>query len=169
MAKIDNILKRLRDAFPRKKLAFEASMRAAGIEETIEQRISKPKRLKYLSTFKDSVRRPMSPMLAGRFQYAGTWEEGLDIWLGADQMRAAMKRRELRTTHKSLREHWEGSAPMLYTDDQLTLFGITSGVSENVTYLVWTGRKEPEVWTYVGMNSNQYKNLAEFLESQIEP
>jgi hypothetical protein len=57
----------------------------------------------------------------------------------------------------------------LYQDDQLGLLGVTEDVPEDLVYIVWASAHEPEIWSYSGMRENRYRNLAEFLESQIEP
>ena len=72
---------------------------------------------------------------------------------------------ELNIYHNSLRDHWEDSAPMLYPDKCLTLFGITEGVPEHRVYLVWKNEgKEPELWSYMGMEVLEFKNLEKFLK-----
>lgn len=56
---------------------------------------------------------------------------------------------------------------MMFPDAQLTLFAVTDGVPDNLTYLVWIS-DEPEVWVYRGMDSQRFDHLAAFLESNIQ-
>lgn len=84
-------------------------------------------------------------MLKARFDYASIIKRGRDIWLSPAEMERWMKKREVKSFHRALREHWEQSAPMMFPNDRLTLLGVTDGVPDNLTYLVWRD-DEPEVW-----------------------
>lgn len=162
------LLERLQAEFPKKRQAFESIMRQAGIDQTITQVIAPTVAAIQLPTFDNSIFRRPSPMLRARFEFAGTWKEGTDTWLAPDEMVDLMQRKSVRAIHKSIRAKWEGSAPMRFADSQLTLFGVTDGVPENLTYLVWVDDVEPEVWSYVGMNVHRYKTLEEFLKAQLQ-
>ncbi|MCA9032390.1 MAG: hypothetical protein KDA66_16345, partial [Planctomycetaceae bacterium] len=71
--------------------------------------------------------------------------------------------------HCALRENWEGSAPMVFPDERLTLFGVTEDVPENLTYLVWAkDDAEPEVWCYMGLASHEFSSLESFLNWRLE-
>ncbi len=49
----------------------------------------------------------------------------------------------------------------LIAQGDLTLFAVTQDVPDSLVYLVWQGtQEEPEIWTYLGMNTHQFKNLA---------
>jgi hypothetical protein len=103
-------------------------------------------------------------MLKARFDYAGSIDHGGDCWLNPAEMERWMRKRMVRSYHKSLREHWENSAPMLFADHDLTLFAVTQDVPDNLVYLVWQGaEEEPEVWSYLGMNAHKFNNLASYL------
>ena len=167
--RIAGILSDLQLHFTRKQNRAAARLRAAGISDRLEQRIASAELVAELPTFRDQVNRPLSPMLEERFRVAGRWTEGTDIWLASSDMHAAIRSPSIRGVHQSLRDNWEGSAPMLYQDDQLGLFGVTEDVPEDLIYIVWAVGNEPEIWRYSGMRESRYRNLAEFLESQIEP
>ncbi len=111
----------------------------------------------------------LTPMLKARFEYAGSWDIAQSVWLSANEMTSHMKLKRIKDYHRSLRENWDGSAPMMLSDDRLTLFGITKGVPDNLIYLAWTKNdKEPEVWTYAGMESHHFKNLKQFFKWCLE-
>jgi hypothetical protein len=75
-----------------------------------------------------------------------------------------VKKQEVRSYHTALRENYEGSAPHLFADHDLTLFSVTDGVPQNLTYLVWRlSGEEPEIWSYVGMETYKFENLAGYL------
>jgi hypothetical protein len=123
-----------------------------------------PEKTRFLPTFDPQRRRRFSPMLQARFAYAGTITHGLDQWLSPAAMARWMRKRVVRSYHKALREHWVGSAPNLFPDRDLTLLTVTKGLPEDLTYLVWhPAAKEPEIWSYSGMASHRFKNLAAFL------
>ncbi|MCB9950147.1 MAG: hypothetical protein H6824_04125 [Planctomycetaceae bacterium] len=80
-----------------------------------------------------------------------------------------MEKKEVRQYHCALRENWEGSAPMVFPDERLTLFGVTEDVPENLTYLVWAkDDAEPEVWCYMGLASHEFSSLESFLNWRLE-
>ncbi len=167
-SKTITLLKRLVKSFPKKKAHYEALMLEAGFaEETITQTLSPATAIDRLPTFGAKVARAVSPMLKARFEFAGSWQEGTDIWLAPSDMAKQMRSKSVLKTHRAIREHWEDSAPMQYGDHQLTLFRVTPGVPENLTYLVWSD-DEPEVWAYVGMNERRFKNLNAFLRACLE-
>jgi hypothetical protein len=155
--------------FPRRKREAEQAIAEQGLPETLELHIGRAEPTAALPTFDRAVSRPVTPMLAARFAYAGVWRQGLDLWLTPARMAAQTRRRPVRALHRSLREHWEGSAPRLFPDDRLTLFGITEGVEENRVYLVWRADdREPEVWRYAGWDVAAFPNLEAFLRWQLE-
>jgi hypothetical protein len=154
---------------PRRKKAAEELMKQLGIRESLEMELAAPERVEHLPTFHSTVSRALTPMLRARFDYAGSWKRGRDIWLGASEMASFMKQEPIRLYHRSLRENWARSAPMVFGDDRLTLFAITTGVPENPTYLVWgTDKVEPEVWTYAGMESCEFPDLERYLKWCLE-
>lgn len=119
--------------------------------------------VKAIPTFQqDTVRHP-SPMLEARFRFGSTCQVGCDTWLGADEMKLWMSNPEVMTYHDSLRRLWTNSAPMLYPDEQLSLFGRTEDVPDSLIYLVWGTNVEPEIWSYSGTQQIRYPNLVAYL------
>src|SRR5215813_3333467 len=88
---VPELLARLQAEFPKKKQAFESILRQAGVEETITQTVQPPTRVDTLPTFDRNTTRPVSPMLRDRFASAGRWQEGIDTWLGVEEMAARMR------------------------------------------------------------------------------
>lgn len=108
-------------------------------------------------------------MLKARFEYAGSWRRGPEVWFGVAEMADYLKRKAIRVNHRALREHFEASAPMLFADDQLSLFGASDEPSQDLTYLVWTADKnEPEIWVYEGYDSCKFMDLEEYLRWRLE-
>jgi hypothetical protein len=57
---------------------------------------------------------------------------------------------------------------MLFPDDRLTLLEVTEDVPDSLTYLVWRREgREPEVWSYLGMQSHEFANLEEYFKWQL--
>jgi hypothetical protein len=106
-----------------------------------EQILAPPVPVADLPTFDPRVRRPLSPQL---------------------------RERQIRSSHESLREHFEGSPPNMLRDDQLTLFGMLDrggGASDGVIYLSWKdGAVEPELFWMSGMSSEFYDDLHDYLK-----
>ncbi len=170
MARIDSskrvskLLDAVRADFPRRKAAAETLMRQVGLEETFELTVTTPEKARFLPTFDRNRRRRFSPMLKARFEYAGTIGYGGDTWLSPAQMARWMRKRRVRSYHEALREHYDGSAPNLFRDEDLTLFIVTEGVPQNLTYLVWrASNNEPKILSYVGMETYEFEDLAGYL------
>ena len=84
-------------------------------------------------------------------------------------MKTWLKNKGVKSYHKALRENFEGSAPNLFSDRNLALFGVTEGVPDNLTYLVWCDEgKEPEIWSYVGLYSYKFDDLEGYLKWILE-
>ncbi len=164
------LLDAIKADFPRRKKAAEALIRRMGLNKTLEMEIEAPAPvLKLTPTFDPKISHETSPMLKARLEYAGSWKRGQDVWLSAGQMASVMKKKDIQPFHLSLRENWDGSAPAIFTDDRLTLFGITESVPENLVYLVWAAdEKEPEVWSYAGFDARKFKDLEQYLKWCLE-
>lgn len=166
---ISGLLESIRADFPQRKRTAEGLMRRHGIQDTLELVIQPPEAFADLPTFDNHVFRPSSSMLRSRFEFAGSWRIGQDVWLTPSQMSSWIRKRSVRKHHGALRAHWEGSAPMSYPDAQLSLFGITEDVPENLVYIVWTKEEgEPEIWTYTGYEEHRFENLREYLRWCLE-
>jgi hypothetical protein len=128
-------------------------------------RIDPPVPATTLPTFDKRKRRPMTPMLRERFNFASSITVGGKIWLGSEEMVRMMGERRIREYHLALREHGEGTAPNLYPDDALSLFSVSPEFVEDRVYLVWKERApEPEFWLYSGIDSLKFKSLKGFLK-----
>jgi hypothetical protein len=167
-SKIRELLDALIADFPRRKKLIEAEMKKYGIERSVELVIEPPEAVTEIPTFAARDRR-VSPMLKARFDHSGGWNYAGEEWLAASAMRRRIRTEDVQSYHAALRENWEGSAPRLFPDGQLSLYGVTEGVPDNLTYLVWTKEEgEPEVWRYAGLDSHQFKDMAAFLSWFLE-
>jgi hypothetical protein len=120
-----------------------------------------------IPTFEAGVSLALSPMLEARFGFASAIYIDTDTWLNTTEMLSWTRKRAVKSYHRSLRENWDDSAPMLYSDSQLSLFGITEDVPDSLVYLVWTGSTEPEIWLYSGMQHNRFTTLRDYFEWYI--
>ena len=167
--RIARLLDALIADYPRRKREYERAFTDLGLPCASELHVGPPEQVAKLPTFDRKKTRPVTPMLAGRYAYAGVWQMDVDVWLPPSGMGPEMQKRVVRRIHDSLREHWEGSAPMAYPDDRLTLFGVTDGVPDALTYLVWRqDGHEPEVWAYSGQYDHKFRHLEEFIRWQLE-
>jgi hypothetical protein len=162
--RIRKLLDALKEDFPRRKAAIEQVMKEHGLNESIEFKFMPAEDVQTIPTFARKKSYPTTPLLRARFEYASTMKYATDTWLSVRQMQRWMRKKEIRSYHKSLRENWEASAPMCFRDDQLTLIEVTEGVPDNLTYLVWChGEAEPEIWSYRGFDSNRFTDLEDYL------
>jgi hypothetical protein len=162
------LLEAIRADFPRRKRSMERAKRGWGDTEPYEERIDPPEPVAAVPTFRLGVTRPLTPMLAARFRYAASWHHGIEVWLGVGEMARVMRTRTVLSYHRSMREHQEGSAPMLFPDDRLSLLAFVPDEPTALEYLVWArDGEEPEVWTYSGMSSNSFQNLDQRLEAYL--
>jgi hypothetical protein len=87
-------------------------------------------------------------MLKERYIFGSNCQFGCDTWLAPEGMLTWMTHQEVQKYHSSLKQHWTNSAPMLFPQSKLSLFGITEDVPDSLIYLVWSAKdSEPEVWT----------------------
>ena len=106
-----------------------------------KQIIQKPKELSnFIPTLQTDFNRPLSPMLKERFAFADNWK------------------------------NWEGSAPQLYPDNQLSLFAIEDRENGDYVLLVWVTPDaiEPQIWCYTGQSEQIFKNLAQYFLWLVE-
>lgn len=169
--RIAALLEAIKEDHPRRRQEAEELLKPLGITEGLDLRVLPPERAGELPTFDWKIFRPMTPMLRARFELAGSWQDGPTVWLAPSEMARYMGRRWVRSSHRALREHYEGSAPMRFPDNRLTLFGSTTHESEDLTYLVWAqDGQEPEVWEYVQSvyEFRQFTNLEKYFEWCLE-
>jgi hypothetical protein len=167
--RIRTLLDALKTDFPRLKEEVEKQLKGYGIEESVSLEIEPAEPVQTIPTFRPGRDRQVSPMLKARYDYAGAWNWAGDLWLAASEMPRRMRSRSVKSYHRALRENWEDSAPMLFRDERLSLFGVSDGVPDNLTYLVWgESEAEPELWRYAGLESHRFKDLSEFLTWCLE-
>lgn len=165
---IAGLLDAIKVDFPRRKRAAEELFKKFGIKESFDLVIGPPERVEALPTFDRSTFRATTPMLKHRYECGGRWQRGREIWLSPTDMAATMRQMDVLQVHRSLRENWAGSAPMLFSDSDLSLFGTTEDVPEKITYLVWRQQQEPEIWSYVGLESRKFDDLGQYLRWCLE-
>lgn len=167
-ASILRLMDELRADHPRRAAAADVVAKRAGIKGRFDLSIAPAVPVTTLATFSSKVFRQLTPMLKARFDYCSSWQDGLFSWLSAADMTKYMRKRVIHEQHRALRENWEGSAPMLFPDNELTLFGATKDV-QDVVYLVWaTNAGEPEVWSYEDYDFNRSINLEAYFKWMLE-
>lgn len=131
--------------------------------------VSPPNQVTSVPTFYHGTYRAPSEMLRARFEHSGHWQVGLERWLTPSEMASWIASEEVEATHHALRGYWENSAPMIFPDDRLGLFGVTEGVPEDLVYLAWADSDdEPEIWEYVGQSARRFTNLEHYLTRKAE-
>src|SRR5436190_2792225 len=131
--RVAELLDALKEDFPRRAQAAEALLlKHYGIKERFELAIQPPECITPIPTFQAGVEYEATPMLKARYEYASSWRDSGDHWLGISEMSRFMQDQEVLDYHQSLREYGEDSAPMLFPDSQLTLYARTEGVPDNL-------------------------------------
>lgn len=106
-------------------------MRRVGLTSIYDLEVGPREKAGPIATFKRGNERPLTPMLKARLEHSGSWRQGEELWLKPSEIRAYVAKRPIRSTHRALRENWEASAPMLFADGQLSLFGTTADMSQD--------------------------------------
>jgi hypothetical protein len=104
--------------------------------------------------------RPLSPLLAARYRFAGKWEDiGEHLLVPDDVLRIAGTDR-FRNWISDMRNHWVESAPYRFGDDRLSLLSVANEQEGHFSMLVWKEPdEEPEVWTYATQHEYRFRNL----------
>lgn len=133
-----------------------------------EQRVQAPEPgSDRIATLRPGVSRPLSPMLAARFRFAGAWGNARlsQNWLSLSEIERALnddriKRSiELRTENSYGDDPPGGVAP-----EDCAIFG-HNPFELDETYLVWKeGQEEPIVWEYFDADDSVFSNLERYLE-----
>ena len=175
MGKITVLLEKVKNTFPDRARKVAKGLAREGMTKEeigpLEQKIEPPEPIgKGIPTLKKGVYAKPSPMIEERFRYAGTWLQMDEIWLGVRDMEKTVKTKNVQETIKAQKEYWEGSAPMRFPPEKLSLFAIVDGVVGDQTYLVWPEKEgaEPEIWVYAGQSETKYKNLEKYLERALK-
>ncbi|HNN90793.1 hypothetical protein [Haliangium sp. UPWRP_2] len=165
------LLQLVKDSFPQKAELGISTLMQAGLSKVQAQRafrqIVEPADVipETIPTLDDDCKRTISPSLVARFCFAGSWQQGPRKWLNLSEMAKAAHSKKIVSTVQAQRKHWDGSAPNMYPDRQLTVFSVVPGEEENITYLLWIdGVSEPQIWDYVGQSENRYSSLNEYLK-----
>lgn len=127
-----------------------------------------PIEISQVSTLSMNLSRPISEMLRKRFHFASRIVVFVYHFFSADEMMRVHDNEFLMATHHAYKENWEGSAPNIYPEDCLSLFGSTYGLYDNIFYLVWKNEDvEPEVWSYFGQEERKYLNIDHFIKGIV--
>lgn len=119
-----------------------------------------------IQTLDDNVVRPLSPMLAARFDYASSWVNAhLDQnWLSLQEIKSAKSNETIREWIELRVENWGHVPPATVKYSQAALFAYNPYEPEE-TYLVWrSDNAEPEVWRYFGSDYKYFFDLKSFFE-----
>ena len=165
--RVHDLLDAIIEDFPRRKAEAEDLMRQIGLDDELVHVRCEVVQCNSVPVFEGSSR-PLSPMLAARYSFAGRLQFGQDIWITPVDVESLLRDREVMASHEALRNHWENSAPMQYGDEALSIFAYTDGVPEDRTYLAWPRHAdEPEVWDYSGYQERQFSTLVDYLEWEL--
>ncbi|WP_068497897.1 hypothetical protein [Paenibacillus kribbensis] len=104
--------------------------------------------------------RPLSPLLAARYRYAGGWKDiGEHLLLPAEVLRIA-RTEQFRGWISDMRNYWVESAPYRFGDDRLSLLSVANEEAGHFSMLVWKEPgEEPEVWTYASQHEYRFSHL----------
>jgi hypothetical protein len=161
---IHGLLDQVMSDYARKRFAVERRLAESGTIVDLPLLVDPPVPVEEIPTFEPGTKRFLSSMLKARFEYASAITRLGEVWLGLPQTGETIQSDSVQTTFSSHRRHWQDSAPMRFPPKDISLFAITPGVPQNLTYLVWNdGRDEPELWRYQGMNSRSFKDLRDYL------
>jgi hypothetical protein len=122
---------------------------------------------KGVPTLQKNVYRKPTPMVDERFRFAGQWR-GVDpcgTWLSLPEMEQVWTNRRMQKHIRTLREHWDESAPHQFPAERLSLLALSRSQGDQV-YLVWPKNQaaEPEVWCYFGQSQTVYRNFREYVK-----
>ena len=123
---IKSLLDQVQAGFPKMVKEFIRGLKKEGMTEEeigpVEQNLKKAEPIKKgIPTLKKGVYRKPSPMVEERFNYAGTWQQIDDVWLGVSDMEKQLKKSGVQETIKAQKENWDGSAPMQFPPERLSL------------------------------------------------
>ena len=150
---------------PQRKSELEAKVKAKGIVRALPFHVYPPIAIDSVPTFDSAVTQKPTAMLKARFDVAGRIVRFSEEWLAVNDMSQAMQTASVRATHDSHRRNWADSAPMRYSDAQLTLFAYRPNVRGDLVYLAWPSHdKEPEVWVYTGMQSEVFEDFIAYMK-----
>ncbi|HEX8916438.1 MAG TPA: hypothetical protein VF796_29070 [Humisphaera sp.] len=139
------------------------------VEPPPEYRVDPPVRSGRVPTFDKRHAQPLSPMLRARYSFASDVVAGLYHWPSLAALTKVLRGPHLTGAHRSMREHWTGSAPNWLDDRFLSVLRVCPDVPETITYLAWVpGRVEPKVWLCQGMDSELFEDLAAYLKYVLE-
>lgn len=162
--KTRELLDAIKADFPRRKREAESMLLAQGLNIVLTYDLSLPEQAVEIITFKKNTYKKLSPMLAERYAFASTITRALDIWPDLAAMRQVLTNSEIRTVHRSMRKYWPDSAPALFTDSNLSLFGYTIDVPDSIVYSAWGDAVEPQIFYYSGIESAKFDDLNAYLE-----
>lgn len=159
--------------FPRQKSQLLEQLNEVGLEpdsDDISYIAEPPLKAEVLPAVDLTTEFPLSDMLRERFELFGEIVRGPIVWPAPRLVRRVVGEKRFREYHKSLKVHWDGSAPNRYPDRCLSVFAFAKNVPDTVTYLVLAGSElaEPELWAYSGTSQRIFGNLCEYLEWSLE-
>lgn len=133
-----------------------------------EQRIEAPEPgPDRIATLRPGVSRPLSPMLAARFRFAGAWSNARlsQNWLSLSEIaRALNDERIKRSIDLRIENSYGDDPPGGVASEDCAIFG-HNPFELDETYLVWKeGQEEPIVWEYFGADDSVFSNLERYLE-----
>ncbi|MDO1517274.1 MULTISPECIES: hypothetical protein [unclassified Neisseria] len=172
MTELTALLQKYKEDYELRKCEVVKEAIACGMtEEDVSPFIDKQKikkstnNIDTMPTLAKGIEKILSPLLVERFQFAGNWMDIGEQFLGIEELKKLIASKNFQKWLRSMRENWEGSAPNLYQDDQLSVFSIIDKNNGNYSLLVWIENEtEPEVWRYFGQSEQKFKNLTTYFE-----
>jgi hypothetical protein len=156
--------------FDRRKSEAIAMLKFFGLDSELTYSVDLPEPIDgSICTFSKAFTQPLSAMLSERFKFASTIVRANDVWPDLNGIKLATQVKAVKLMHTAIRNHWQKSAPARYKNSELSLFGYTIDVPENLVYLAWNKDSlEPNVFVYQGQSEEIYTNLDEYLEWILE-
>ena len=124
---IETLLQQYIQSAPQRNASIIALLQDTGIPENVilkelEIIVHDPLPIMPIPTFEDAIFHEITPMLSDRFQFAGTIEDGDEIWVSLQKMAKVMSQPGIRRSFQNIRNHWENSIISQYDQSKLSLF-----------------------------------------------
>ncbi|CAI3927056.1 unnamed protein product [Commensalibacter communis] len=166
---IRDLLEAYEKSVEQRKQEFIQEYLSYGFTEAEAKQDAKIKRtagsiVREVPTFDLSISKKVSPQLHEHFLYTGKRKEIGETWLDVEGMLKLIHKPKFKKWVKSMRENWEDSAPMIYSDKQLSVISVASEKDGDFTLAVWNNPIEPEIWRYHGQSEQKFKEFSDWIK-----